>query len=385
VGLTIGSVPALAQPGGGFGRGLEPGVSSRDLGQIEKILAMGDEQTELLHVLHEGYQEQFRARAEAVRQKMREAREKAQETGDWSVMRDLREDFESFADEREAMDSAFMSDVRAILTADQEGRWPKVEMAMHRSQHLGRGLIRGERVDLVAVLDGLEIEDASVREQITPIVDRYEIELDRQLMKRVEVYEDGFRRMGELRRDGDMEGLQELMDKGRDASLRVRDVNERFARQLAGALPGDLGARFDAAVKREAYPDVYRPGHARLSLDAARGFSDLTEDQSARVAALASSFDRDMGAVNEKLVDALRTEEEDATIETMFRRGRGGDRDGPVAEIRRAKRTLDREFVDKLKEILSEDQVERLPEPPRERQGGPGGRFQRGGGGRIDA
>ena len=177
--------------------------------------------------------------------------------------------------------------------------------------------------------------------------------------------------MGELRRDGDMDGMQKLMDKGRDASMRVKEVNERFARQISGLLSADNQQAFNSAVNMAVFPDVYRPRQSRRAIDAAGQFADLNDDQAARIQALSDTYARRDSAVNAKLVEALEEEEENATMANFFRRGRD---EGPTGELWREKRTLDRETLEDLKAILTAEQIERLPEPERE------DRWDRGGG-----
>lgn len=371
-GLLLAATPLAAQQGGGFGRDMfNSTVSSRDVAQFREILEMGDEQSELVDLLYEGYAEENRAISEEMREAFRAARD-AEGENRWEGIRDQMQVFQA---RRQEMEKTFMADVRSVLTADQLERWPKVERAHNRSRHLRRGLIRGERVDLIEVVEDMDIDSAS-REAIDPILESYEIELDRQLMKRVEQYSEGWEEFGELRRDGDMEGIQKLMEKGRDASLRVKQVNDRFARQIAGLLPDDQQQAFSSAVNMAVFPDVYRPRQSRRAIDAAGQFVDLNEDQSARIRALSETYARRDAAVNAKLVETLEEEEENATFEDMFRRGRD---DGPAGELWREKRTLDRETLEDLKEILTPEQVERLPEPEREERQRGGQRGRQGG------
>jgi Spy/CpxP family protein refolding chaperone len=363
------ATPALGQGGRGGFDGFGAGVSARDIEQFEKILDLTDDQQELVDALFEGYQQETRAKTEEIREAFRQAREQADaDGGGWEQMA---ERMASFRAERDKMDAAFLTDVQSVLTPEQGDLWPKAERAHRRSRHLARGFIRGERVDLINVIDGMEL-DSDAAAQIQPILDSYEVELDRQLVKRVEIYENGFREMGELRRAGEMDKLQDLMDKGREASLRVSDVNDRFARQIGGALPEGVRVAFTSKVRQTAYPDVFRAGNARNAITAALGFADLTPEQAEQIGTLSVSFDRKVDTVNAKLVDTIQEEEKDATVQGMFQRR--GREDGPSEELWREKRTLDRDTVGKLREILTEEQIKRLPEPERERGGRGGGR-----------
>jgi len=354
-GLILVVAPATAQPGGGgmFGQT----ISSRDLAEFRDILGMGEEQSQLVNMLYEGYQEQNRALNEEMREAWREARD-----GGRSAWEGMRERMESMRDRRDSIEETFLADVRTTLNEEQIELWPKVERAHHRSQHLSRGFVRGERVDLIRVVNDLELEEET-RAELSSILEAYEIELDRQLMRRVKQYEEGWSQFGELRRAGDMEGIQKLMEEGREASLRVRDVNERFARQISGMLSETQRETFASQVNMATFPDVYRPRHAHLAVDAAIAFDDLTPDQKSRIEALSASFSRKDRTLNSQLVETIEEQEEEGTMEDFFRRGRGDD---PADELWREKRVLSRDTVDQLKEILTEDQADRLPEAPRD-------------------
>lgn len=379
--VLLALAPANAQPGGGGRGGFDPlqaSVSTSDLRDMKDILNMGDEQYQLVQMLYDGYQEQYRTSAEQVRNKFREAREKARDTGDWTSFQDLRDDMDAFRTTRDAMDKTFFDDVRSLLTPEQVEAWPKVERAHHRSQYLARGFVRGERVDLIEVVNEMSLEDPQAEAALAPILDSYEIALDRELMNRVKTYEEGWEKFGDMRRSGDMEGLQKLMEEGREASLRVRDVNDRFARQIAGALSADASKSFLDKVQQETFPDVFRDRQGGLAIAAARGFDDLDANQTSQIAAIESGYARDMASVNKRLIEAIQKDEEEVTMQDMFRRGR--DREGPAADLWREKRELDTKALDRLKEVLNDAQVQRLPEPPDDRDdngwrfGGRGGR-----------
>ena len=355
---------------GGFGGQT---VSSRDIAQFREILEMGDEQSELVDMLYEGFREQNQTINEEMRAAFQAAREEAEDGGGWEGMR---ERMEAFQQKREKVEKTFMADFKSILTVEQLEKWPKVERAHNRSRHLNRGFVRGERVDLIQVVDDLDL-DSAAREEVGVLLEAYEIELDRALMKRVDQYSEGFAEWRELRESGDMEGIEKLMQKGREASLRVKEVNDKFARQISGALNEEYKMAFTGAVNLAVYPDVYRSRHAKLAIDAARQFEDLSEDQAARIDGLGETYARRDTAVNAKLVKSLEEQEENMSFQDFMRRGRGGNDEAD--ELWREKRTLSRDTVEKLREILDDDQIERLPEEPREdRQRRGGQRGQRG-------
>jgi hypothetical protein len=198
--------------------------------------------------------------------------------------------------------------------------------------------------------------------------------------------------VGQLFRDGDMDKAQDLLEKGREASIAVRDVNAKFARQIEGMLPADKQAAWKDAVRRASFPQIYRPSQASRALEAAAGFSDLDDSQRTSLAALQATYSRDSASVNSRLAEEQQKAEETMTIGQIMRRGRGGgggQDEGPMGDLRRERRDLDRTTLESLKKILKPEQVERLPSNDdrggqgRQNDGGQGaqggGRRQQGG------
>jgi len=172
--------------------------------------------------------------------------------------------------------------------------------------------------------------------------------------------------MAEIRASGDFEKMQEVIERGREASVRVRDVNRKYARQVAGMLPEDLKAKFDDAFKRESFPDVYRESLTQRSVDAALGFADITEDQKNSITTIKSNLERDLKSLNDELAAAI--EEGEMT----FNIGQGfGNRDrGPSGDLRREKRDLENTSMEALKKVLTPEQIERMPKREEGDRGG---------------
>ena len=200
-------------------------------------------------------------------------------------------------------------------------------------------------------------------------------------------------KLGELMRGGDTDAAQKMIQEGREQSVKVRDVNRSFAKQIASALPDDQRSKFNEEFKKASFPDVYRATQASTALKAAAAFADLTADQKDAIARLTDTHDHSLATVNDKLATAQEDAEMKFNIADMRarfqQRGGGGNQDDPQSNLRRDKRDLDRTTMDSLKKILTEAQVAKLPKPDQGNgrggngQGGNGGngRRQRGGGG----
>ena len=384
--LVAAAGTAHAQPGGRGGRGgmgggmmegMLPQIGSRQVDKFAKILALTSDQKEAAEALLEGYAGQAAAAAKAMRDASQRARDEFRETNDPAVFEKMQESTTKFRDERQKLDETFLSDLKSILTPEQEAKWPQVERTHRRDATLRWGRLSGERVDLVDLAEQQQLAP-EVSTQVAPLLEQYQEELDRELTRRNEVYQGAMEKMMELRRTGDMEGMQDMVEKGREAGRRVRDVNRRFFRQMVEAMPEDKRAAFEAAFNQQSYPDIYRKGYASRVSEAATGMADLTPEQKEQLAAVAKRFAETLSPLQAKLVTA--TEESEAKFNLMDMMARGWNQEGPLADLREERRDLERKLIDDIRKVLTDEQETRLPE--RSEEDGDGrGRWGGGGGG----
>jgi len=370
VAVALSAPAALAQPwGGGFGGGgggefLQPGISRRDMDRYAAFLALDDDQREAAMVLLDGYQTSFDAVARDMRDAMDAAREEFRDTRDPSVWRDLGPRMQAFGAQREEMEADLLRDVREILTAEQAALWPRMEMMRRRDATMRRGFLSGESVDLVRLTEDQALA-ADAAAQVRPILDRYEQDMDRALTDRNKVFETNREKGVEAWQAGDMEAVDALFAEAREASIRVRDLNRQYARQIAAALPGEAGAKFDSEFQRRSFPRVYRQDYAERAIDAATKFTDLTPEQSESLTGIRQSFQRELGVLQSKQAAAQEESEVSRTIGDFMGRGRGGpggsDRSA-VREARAERQALDDRFLAQLRGILTPEQAARLPE-----------------------
>lgn len=374
--------------GGGMGQDMfTPAVDSRELERYKSILILDKDQNDIVRSLFEGYNEEFRAAAAEVRGKMEAAREEARASGDRGGLGNMRGMMQEFRTRRDAMEKSFFTDVQAILTPEQQTGWPKVERVRRRERTVPRGLMSGERVDVIALVEKQKFAP-DVAGAIAPTLEQYELDLDKALIERNKAYEDGFGRIGELFQNGDQEAaraeMQKIMETARAASTRVRDLNRRSARQVQAALPEPAQWGFEKAVREASFPQVYRETRAARALAAAKGFGDLDDTQRQGIAALTESFTRDIGGLNDQLAQATEQVEETITADRIFRARRDEQDEGPAGELWRKRRDLDRTTIENLRKLLSPEQVERLPRPDDNENQGPGRRGRDGGEGGGD-
>lgn len=369
---------AMAQPGGGRGRGgfgggadtMMPAITLRQVDKFSKILSLSKEQKEAADALLEGYGQQASVASKAVRQATDKAREASREPGaapDPSLWEAVQTASTKFRDDRKKLDDGLLSDLKEILTPQQAEKWPAVERAHRRESTLRWGRMSGERVDLLDLTEKQTMPESAMT-QVTPLLALYEEELDRELARRNELYQGAMEKMGELRRTGNMEGMQDIVEKGRQAGKRVRDLNRKYFRQIMDTLPDDAKPTFETAFKQASYPDIYRKSYAGRVAEAGTAMADLSTEQKEKLAALSSRYQAELSPLNEKTAVAQEESEEKFNLQDMA--NRGWRQEGPLADLRRDRRDLDRKLVEDFKKVLSEDQATRLPERNEDEEGG---------------
>lgn len=378
--------------GGGRGEGgpfgdanAEPPVNSRQLKQYAKTLGLDADQTEAAEALLEGMQTEWDTTARKAREEMDAVREEFQQDRDPSVfMQKMPEIMMKQRQVRSRLEKSFMTDVQSLLSEEQQARWPVVERIYRRDTTMARGRFSGESVDLVKLTEDIKLPEAALSD-IRPALDQYEIDLDRALVDRNELINKAQQMVGDgpvaIERavaNPDPE-LQKLRGQAKEARERVREINQRYARQIAAALPGDLGAKLNAEFTQRSFPEVYRASHTADALEAALAFADLTPEQKQSLSAARESHRAEAERANKAWSEAIEKFESTdegyaASLAGGFNIRRmnmdEGQPDSPVDAARKARRDVDKKTLESINSVLSDEQRERLPKR-RERARGP--------------
>lgn len=363
-------------------------VTAEELDKYARILALDADQAEAARMLFESVDLEFaeseRAAAETRRALLEQARE-AQQQGKQPDISLFREKLPAIArEQRETFDrleTQFFDDLRTILTPEQANRWVGVERQRRRDRNLGAGRLAGESVDLIELSQEVGIPPES-RSEIDPLLNRYELDLDRALLARDESLSVVRELMGGVElglgappapgRMADVMGSDEFAKAradAQDARRALRDVNNRYARQIASALPPEPGARFDEAYRAASFPRVFREPYFERALGDASRFADLTEAQRAEIDSIRAAWEREAGTLNTRWADAIRNAEDEQGVDAsmppqqLARLAAARGETSPIADAWTARKELESRMLDRLKGVLSDAQRDRLPQP----------------------
>lgn len=379
---------AMAQPGGGgrgmgggmgmFGGGMFGGggmdapVTKAEIERYGKILKFTSDQAEAAKVLLEGFEAAYKPKQDAARKAMEEAREEFRETRDQSVWTAVSEKMAKLREERVAAEKQLLDDVKSLLTPDQAAVWPKVERERRRERVMRQGMMSmsGERADLIKIVEAIKISDEAAK-AVAPVLESYEADIDGLLIKRNEVTEKAMAQGNKLREafaGGDMTEINKMIEEGRQAAMRVRDANRRYAKQIEGLLAGEEQAKFNAEFRKESYPQIYRTTRYGSRVIDAAAAMELDETSKKSLEAIRADFEQRSSALNDQAEKAQDAQEENFSLQNMM----GGGNNEEMTKVRTARRELETKTIEQVKALLTPEQVAKLPERGND-GGGPGG------------
>lgn len=288
-------------------------------------------------------------------------------------MREMAEEMEAG---KKLLRMEFIADVQATLRPEQLERWPSLDRALTRKKTLPKGRLDGERTDLVAITEDLELTDTgngTLGEQL----EAYELTLHDALTRRNAYLVEAEPRIDEAVGEGNPEAALSVVDRATQMRIAVRSVNDQFTDVLASTLEPASAEAFRDQVRRTSYPGVYRQTPGLKIFEHARQLESLDERTLVNILELERSYRTDLEQANTRLVEAIRRQqplEPRRGIEAMQAAMNGeiielGGENDPIAEARKARRTLEERSVTQLQALLTPEQVAQLPPMPKVRRG----------------
>lgn len=359
--------------------------------------------------------EEVRARFRALREQGREIRGGGEGRGpggmDMGRMADLAREraaiVRRWQAEQARMEADFMGEVAIVLSDRQMASWPDFERTVRRSKQMPQGRLSGESLDLFLALREAGVGEDEL-ERIGETTDAWEIEIDQALVARDDTLEaalgDRIEQFGQLFAGGGRvpDTMEEQSRLEADLRMAVRDVNLRYAELVEIALAENVSAekaeRFADAVRERAFGRIFGTSRVDRIFDQALAFEDLDDSQVESLAMLRVAYQETRAERDANLVDQTLAWEAYARLEQLKERlARREDdeyrrRDEPLEDAREARRELDRSYDERIRDVLTPEQRERLPRPIGERGRGPGGmdreafmqRFDANGDGELD-
>ncbi|MHC5005262.1 MAG: hypothetical protein ACYTJ0_19340 [Planctomycetota bacterium] len=376
-----------APPSGGV-RAAAPGEGE---GPSVAIALSGPEGTEL----PESVRKELEKRAQEIAEKLQQQMAKQMAAGEGGglglpgpeSMEEHRRNMEELADrakelekDKQRLGRQFVTDVQAQLTEEQIPLWPSLERKLTRIKTLPKGRLDGERTDLIAITEQMELtEDESAA--IAETVEAYELTLHQALVHRNEMVPETQKKIDEALSEHRYDRALSLVDRATDARVRVRRVNEDFTDAIALALPEASAEAFSDEVAAASFPRVHRTTHGDRVFEVAQRIEALDEDTVAVIDELEQAYRLERQRVDDEIVRTIRREQPEEPkrgIEHMKSAMEGEPVEigfSPLMETRTSatsdafekRRELDRKYRKLVEGLLTPEQAALLPQVPTHR------------------
>lgn len=338
-----------------------PGVGARQFKQYAELLNLNPDQRSAGEELFSAYERDYRTISKRMQEINKAIQEEYDNDDEIDVWREVwPKVIKNFLKRTEKLDKGFMDDLKALLDAGQQSRWPQVERLHRRQTTLNHGTRAGEQLDLIELVQGMRL-DPAVMQSVNPLLEQYAIDLDRELAARDKFMDSSMDRFFEIWMNWDQEKMKQLYSEMNKLSQKIVDVNHNYARQIQGTLPPDVQEAFDLRVKQQMFPRVYRKTYATRVIEAAQKLADLDPGQREGLKGIRETFERESAAVNDKWAAGLE-EQDTKRRENPNPWGWGGDDDPKIAEARKQRKDLEKKTVDSISAILTAEQRKKLPD-----------------------
>ncbi|MCH8209792.1 MAG: hypothetical protein IIB99_00320 [Planctomycetes bacterium] len=359
--------PASGQFGASRGFQQEPSYTSRDIQLAVDELKLDEIQKLIVETLFQDYQGAYDDSRAGLSQRITDMGDKLQGMDRVELLQVVFGALGNWQQHNERLSEQFIQDVRRLLSEDQEELWPSFEHKMYRRKYLKNGRLSGERLDLFVVMAELDLAETEAQE-IQPLLDAYEVELDGALHRREEQSKSSQAdAIAAIRNNNETNVGVVLANRQVQLHKVVRDVNEHYVQSIAAALPQEQQAAFLDKVRLRSFSRVYRLTLAQRVLKAAQELRDLTEELLIAIGQLESQYLIELAAFNEKLVQLIKDKEPQdivykASVQQSKLTGEGVER--PADQTKEAftkRRELGQRYIDQLKAMLTPEQIALLP------------------------
>ncbi len=359
----------IAMASGRGGGSMTP-IAKRSFEDYAKLLSLTDDQKQSAQELFDGYRSEFKTAREEYEGKLQTANENMRDNGDFQAsIKEMQELGGAFGEKSQKLESAFMGDLKALLTEKQGEQWSAVERHRRRDTGLRQSFFSGAGVDLITLVARTKSDPGTA--EFKELLGQYELEIDRRLQESQRKAEDATKD-SDKQSALDFEAQQETMKKLGEASKDLRDTNRDYVRRLAALMTVENRAAFEAEFSKRSFPTVFGETHVEQCLKAASEFADLDSTQKEQVESIREQFRKDAVPLNAAWSKAVDEAEEDAGG-SMLMQMNAWSNGGAKEELKKARadrKELETKARKRLEEVLSPAQKGRLPAKKSGEEGG---------------
>jgi hypothetical protein len=363
------SASAIDLPGGaGSGRTITGPMLEKYVG----VLGFDAAQKDAAKTFHEEYQRKA-ADGDKIAADARKKMKEMMEDGDHeAAMKKMGEMMGESAKLKSEASVQFLANLKEVLTEAQAPSWERFERLRRRESlgggGMGFGMASGASVDLTDVVTAVKLPDSETA-KIAVTIDQYEREMDVAIKNyqafqtkqaEAEMKEAKDAKEGGPTINFDMGKMQERMAETLKESSKLRDVNASHVRKLGDALPEEWKKKIEKEWYARAYRRIFGESHTTKQLKTAVGFGDLTAEQKTQVSTMLDAYAKDLDAVNQRWLEEQQKAEADGSFNPLPFMGDETNPEG-LKKAQKDRKDLDTRISKQLREVLTEQQRERLP------------------------
>ena len=360
--------PASAQFGamGGSDDVFRPEYTTRDVVLFVENLELDEQQRYIFETLFEMYQMDFDAGVEEVRMKLTNMRDDLVGGDPEKMLEKIFAPIDEWRKKKAVLNSRLVLDLQAQLSPQQMDKWPAFDRKLRRIKTLKDGVLTGENIDIFFVLTQMDLSKPQ-QDQIQPILDKYEVDLDAALVARNDFVASTQDELSQAIRDQDVERAKTIVEQQVNYRLTVRNTTETTLTELMAALPEDIAQQLRQASLEQAYGNVFRPTQMQRIFDQVLKMEELPEETMTAVKDLETRYHGDLAMINDRLVEVIRKQDGVKAVERVERlvhRVSGQTvelRQDPVREEFGNREDLDREYLKQLRALLDDNQFAAIP------------------------
>ncbi|MDP7006178.1 MAG: hypothetical protein QF718_08225 [Phycisphaerales bacterium] len=354
-------------------RSQELRTKSRELREkLESTKKLGDE---------EGIgklQEKLNKELESIREEMRQNRvEQLQSPESQTAFEEAALLMQDQLRIKKQMREEFEADLEVILTEDQQEFWPPLKRQLLRDRLLPRGRLSGEKVDVMSLVEQQDYDDDTLL-QLLPAISEWDTNVTTALSTRDNHMVENQGVLMLSMRTLDIDSGISVMKAQAKLAEAVRDLNDLAIENIVMLLPEEEAKQFDAYAKNKGYPRIYRPTRTDRAFKAAMEIEDLDSEILEAINEIYEAMTVDIAYANEQIYSATHRWESQEQIDRMNRfaqRMSGGSSErteSPMKESEDHKRDVEEDYLNQLRMLLTEEQIEMLGglEKRTEREGG---------------
>lgn len=342
-------------------------VSKRNLATYSKLLALDDDQRDAAGVLADAYREASTALSRETKDRIEALERKSmEENNPRAMMKEAPKIIREFEDRCRQLEATFFSDLKATLAPSQLAKFDDVERRRRRDLYLRVDVVRGQNVDLLDIVSKVK-PTWETDQTLAEIMLNYERAIDSQLKIFESVARESFAKMmdkfAKMEEEPGPEQEKELLAPFDEAGKKIRDLNLDTARQLRATLSDDEVHKLNLEINRLTFPSIYRQSHPERAIAFFEKSGEVDDSQRARLDSLKATYLKELALANAKWSKALSEKEEKAGGKQAMMRSYWEDmgQETDLTKARDERKALDKRTLERLAEMLREDQRTRIP------------------------